>query len=180
MEGREQIARLIEALLFVAEEPVQRADLARALEVEEAAVAAALDDLQAFYSDRGLRLQREAGAYQLVTAPEAAEAIEAFLGLDLSTKLSQAATETVAIIAYRQPVTKAELSDIRGVDCGGVLRTLQARGLVEEVGRLDQAGRPILYGTTFQFLRYFGIEDLEALPPLPHALEGARPKAEED
>ena len=100
-------------------------------------------------------------------APEAATHIEHFLGLSIDGHLSTAALETLAIIAYRQPVTRAEIEAVRGVDCGGVLRTLIHRGFTHQVGRLEQAGRPIIYGTTFQFLRYFGLESLDDLPALP-------------
>jgi len=104
---------------------------------------------------------------QITSAPAVSPFIERFLGLDLSTRLSPAAMEALAVIAYRQPLTRGEVEAIRGVNCDGVLRTLISRGLVEPVGRLEQAGRPFLYGTTFQFLEYFALPGLEALPPLP-------------
>jgi segregation and condensation protein B len=100
----------------------------------------------------------------MVTAPDCASYVERFLGLQFSGKLSTAALETLAIVAYRQPITRAQVEEIRGVNCEGVLRNLVARGLVEELGRLDRAGRPILYGTTFEFLQYFGLSDLTELP----------------
>jgi segregation and condensation protein B len=111
-------------------------------------------------------LQRKGLQVQLISMPEATPYIQRFLGLELTGRLTQPALETLAIIAYRQPVTRATLEAIRGVNCDGVLRTLVSRGLVEEVGRLDQAGRPILYGTTFEFLQYFGLRSLDELPPL--------------
>ena len=159
---------LLESLLFVAGEPAQVSRLATALAVKSNRVEAALARLQTDYQSRGIRLHRHGGAVQLVSAPEASEVIETYLGLDLSSRLSRAALEALAIIAYRQPVTRPQLEAIRGVNCDGVLRTLLSRGVVEEVGRLEQAGRPILYGTTFDFLQYFGIESLDELP----ALEG--------
>jgi len=161
-----ELTSLIESLLFVADAPVMPAQLAAALDVEPKAVEEALDQLAADYQQRGLRLQRKAGRVQLVTAPEAAPAVERFLGLDLSSKLSPAALETLAIVAYRQPVTRAQVEAIRGVNSDSVLRTLINKGLIEEVGRLEQVGRPILYGTTFEFLQYFGLQDLQDLPPL--------------
>jgi len=161
-----QLTSLIESLLFVADAPVTPAQLAAALDVEPKAVEEALDQLAADYQQRGLRLQRKAGRVQLVTAPEAAPAVERFLGLELSSKLSPAALETLAIVAYRQPVTRAQVEAIRGVNSDSVLRTLINKGLIEEVGRLEQVGRPILYGTTFEFLQYFGLQDLQDLPPL--------------
>jgi len=161
-----ELTSLIESLLFVADAPVMPAQLAAALDVEPKAVEEALDQLAADYQQRGLRLQRKAGRVQLVTAPEAASAVERFLGLELSSKLSPAALETLAIVAYRQPVTRAQVEAIRGVNSDSVLRTLINKGLIEEVGRLEQVGRPILYGTTFEFLQYFGLQDLQDLPPL--------------
>ncbi len=161
-----ELTSLIESLLFVADAPVTPAQLAAALDVEPKAVEEALDQLAADYQQRGLRLQRKAGRVQLVTAPEAAPAVERFLGLELSSKLSPAALETLAIVAYRQPVTRAQVEAIRGVNSDSVLRTLINKGLIEAVGRLEQVGRPILYGTTFEFLQYFGLQDLQELPPL--------------
>jgi segregation and condensation protein B len=160
------VKSLLESLLFVADEPVALGDLARALDVPPRVVAEAVEALAREYSRRGLRIQHVNGRVQMVTAPEAAPVIERFLGLELSVRLSPAAMETLAIIAYRQPITRREIEAIRGVNCDGVIRTLLSRGLIEEQGRLDTVGRPILYGTTFEFLRCFGLESLEDLPPL--------------
>jgi len=124
----------------------------------------ALDQLAADYQQRGLRLQRKAGRVQLVTAPEAAPAVERFLGLDLSSKLSPAALETLAIVAYRQPVTRAQVEAIRGVNSGSVLAGLLQRSLVRIVGRSDAPGKPLLYGTTRKFLQTFGLRSLDDLP----------------
>ena len=164
-----ELPRLIESLLFVAGSPTPVAQLAQVFRVDEPTIEAALSKLAAsFVSEhRGLSLQRKGNHLQLSTVPEAGPHIERFLGLDLTTRLSQAALETLAMIAYRQPVTRPQLEAIRGVNCDGVLRTLLARELVEPVGRLEQAGRPFLYGTTFQFLQYFGLDSLEQLPSLP-------------
>ncbi len=160
---------LLEALLFVSPSPAPIARLAQAAQADEAAVTAALAELAEKYGaeDRGLRMIRKGDRVHLTTAPDAAAAVERFLGLDLSTKLSSAALEALAVIAYRQPLTRGQIEEIRGVNCDGVLRTLIARELVEPVGRLEQPGRPFLYGTTLQFLQYFGLEDLNRLPPLP-------------
>ena len=159
----------IEALLFVAPAPTPLPRLAQALEVDEAAARAALEELGAAYVSerRGLRLIRKGDRAHLTTAAEAAQSVEKFLGLDLNSKLSGAALETLAVIAYRQPLTRGEIEAIRGVNCDGVLKTLLSRALVEPVGRLEQPGRPFLYGTTLQFLQYFGLEGLDRLPPLP-------------
>jgi len=116
-----------------------------------------------------MRLQRKGQRVQLVTAPEAAGVIERFMGLDLSSRLSPAALETLAIVAYTQPITRSDVDGVRGVNSDSVLRSLTTKGLIEEIGRLDQAGRPILYGTTFEFLQHFGLSDLSELPPLEPA-----------
>jgi len=157
---------LVESLLFVAEGPVPIASLARALEVEVQQIEEALNELKQEYSTRGFRLQRFRDKVQLVTAPESAPAIEKFLGVDGSGHLSAAALETLAIIAYRQPITRPAIEAVRGVNCDGVIQTLVSRGLIQEVGRQETAGRPILYATTFEFLQHFGLRGVEDLPPL--------------
>ena len=140
--------------------------MASLLEVPTEQIESALSALREEYASRGVRLQRKGNRVQMVTAPEAAELVRRFLGLELNSKLSAAAMETLAIVAYRQPVTRAQIEAIRGVNSDGVLRTLMNRGLVEEQGRLEQVGRPILFGTTFDFLQQFGLLSLEQLPPL--------------
>lgn len=173
------LTNALESLLFVSSEPVDLKDLAQALEVSLAEVETAVEQLRALYAGRGLRIQRNNGRVQMVTAPEYAPVIERFLGLENVSRLSKAAMETLAITAYRQPITRPEIDAIRGVNSDGVLRTLLARGLIEEVGRADTVGRPVLYGTTFAFLQHFGLESLDDLPPLngkpelngAHALE---------
>jgi len=156
----------VESLLFVATEPVLVARLAAVLELEPEQVEQALLILNHEYAGRGLRLQRRGKRVQMVTAPEASDLVRKLLGLELTGKLSPAALETLAIVAYRQPVTRAQIEAIRGVSSDSVLRTLVNRGLIEELGRLDQAGRPIIFGTTFDFLQQFGITSLDQLPPL--------------
>ncbi len=167
--NEDDLPMLLESLLFVAPAPTPVSKLGQVLGVSDEAVEKALAGLAEDYvaKRRGLRLLRKGDRVQLTSAPEAAGHIERFLGLELSSKLSTAALETLAVIAYRQPITRAEIEAIRGVSCEGVLRTLIARELVEPVGRLEQPGRPFLYGTTLQFLQYFGLESLEKLPPLP-------------
>ncbi len=166
-----ELAMLCESLLFVAPTPIPAGRLAQALGVAAESVEAALATLQTGYAEqkRGLRLLRKGDRVQLTSAPEAATYIERFLGLDLNTRLSPAALETLAVIAYRQPITRGDIEAVRGVGCDGVLRTLLARSLVEPVGRLEQAGRPFLYGTTVEFLQYFGLDSLDRLPPLPES-----------
>jgi segregation and condensation protein B len=161
-----QLVTIIEGLLFVASEPVTVQQLGSVAGCQVEQVEAALQHLKEEYQARGFRLQRQGQSVQLVSAPELTEYIERFLGLSISSKLSTPALETLAIIAYRQPITRPEIEAIRGVNSDGVLKTLLSRGLVEEVGRLDTVGHPSLFGTTFEFLRYFGLERLEDLPEL--------------
>jgi segregation and condensation protein B len=162
---------LIESLLFVSPSPVPVSRLAQTIGVTTEDIESALAELAAAMHDgqRGLRLQRKADRVTLTTAPQHAMVIEKLLGLDSTARLSPAAMETLAVIAYRQPLTRPQIESVRGVNCDGVLRTLLARELVEPVGRLEQPGRPFIYGTTFQFLQYFGLDSLAELPPLPEA-----------
>jgi len=171
-EGSLGIKSLIESLLFVADEPVAVERLAAAIDAQRVEVEEALEELSEEYEQRGLRLQREGGRVQIVTAPEAAPHVERFLGLELTSRLSAPALETLAIVAYQQPITRVGVEAVRGVNCDSVLRTLVSKGLVEAVGRLSQAGRPIVYGTTFEFLQYFGLQDLAELPPLAEEERG--------
>lgn len=163
-----EVAMLVESLLFVAPEPVKVTILADALEESAERIEQALSELMEGQVARGVRVQRLGERVQMVTAPEAAAAIERFLGLDLVTKLSPAALETLAIVAYKQPVTRAQIDELRGVASDGVLRTLIHRNLVEQGERLEQAGRPFQFRTTFDFLQHFGLQSLDDLP----ALEG--------
>jgi segregation and condensation protein B len=157
----------LECLLFIAGEPVALADLARALQSEETEVEAALRSLQVGLTERGsgLQLLRIAGGWQLATRPEYAEVIGRLLTRGGS-KLSRAAMETLAIIAYRQPITAPEMEAVRGVSVGGVLKTLLERKLIAEAGRKATLGRPMQYATTSDFLHYFGIAELAQLPAL--------------
>lgn len=157
---------LLESLLFVAGEPVTVAQLARALEAPLDAVEAALDELAQRAASRGVRVQRHGEQVQLVSAPEAARAVGRFLGVQASGRLSSAALEVLAIIAYRQPLTRAQVDAIRGVDSSGTVRALLARDLIQEAGRLETVGRPILYATTPAFLQQFGLTSLADLPHL--------------
>ena len=161
-----ELVALLESLLFVADEPVTIRRLAQTLEVATQDIETALATLHDACLQRGVRLQRAGDRAQLVSAPEAASHIERFLGLELHSRLSQAALEALSIVAYRQPVTRAQVEAVRGVNSDGVLRTLVSKGLIEEVGRLDTVGRPILFGTTFDFLQYFGLESLDVLPAI--------------
>lgn len=161
------LATLLEALLFVSDGPVPDRTLARVLEVTPRRVGGALDVLGEALQGRGLRLQRGPEGAQLVTAPQAAPAVEALLGLEGRRRLSAAAMETLAIIAYRQPVTRGQVERIRGVSSEAGIATLRARELIAEVGRAPGPGRPTLFGTTQRFLGQFGLEHPRQLPPLP-------------
>jgi segregation and condensation protein B len=155
----------------VAGEPVTVTQLVKALELPADAVEAAIEQLIASGAARGVCVQRHGDGLQLVTSPLAAPAVERFLGVQSQQRLSSAALEVLAIIAYRQPLTRAQIEAVRGVDCGGVTRALLGRDLICEVGRLESVGRPILYGTTAEFLRQFGLASLGDLPPLPELQE---------
>ena len=159
-------AALLESLLFVASGPVSAARLAVALELTPSAVEQLLRELAADYAGRGLRLQWSGGLVQLTTAAEAGATIERFLGLEVTTRLSQAALEVLAIVAYLQPATRPQIDQLRGVNSDGALRSLLSKGLVEEVGRLEKPGRPILYGTTPEFLQAFGLNGVGEMPRL--------------
>ncbi|GAB4451646.1 MAG: hypothetical protein OHK0041_14530 [Anaerolineales bacterium] len=172
------LAVKLEAILFVAAEPVSAAQLAAALDVAPSVIERGLNELDASLQTRGLRLQRHAGRVQLTTAPQLAELIERFLGLEATSHLSRAALETLAIIAYQQPVTRPQIDAIRGVNSDSMLKSLLNKGLILESGRADGPGRPILYSTTPEFLQHFGLNSILELPPLAKAEEEA-PAAEE-
>ena len=169
----EMLPTLVEALLFVADQPIDANAIARALEVTPLRARRAVDQLAESLRDneRGMRLQVGPDGTQLVTAPETATVVERFLGLEASRRLSNAALETLAIIAYRQPVTRHVVDQIRGVHSGGALATLRARNLIEAVGRAPGPGRPVLFSTTQRFLEHFGLEHAQDLPALPDDLE---------
>ncbi len=163
-----ELAQVLEAVLFAAPEPLTLEALRKGLGANAARLEAALTRLTADLAaeERGIRVQRHDTTVQLVTAPALASDLERFFGYQATQRLSPAALETLAIVAYRQPVTRPQIEAIRGVDSNGVLNTILSRGLVAEVGRLETAGHPILYGTTPAFLRHFGLTDLTELPPL--------------
>jgi segregation and condensation protein B len=163
-ENDVELKSLVESLLFVAERPVPVPDLADALEVSEDEIERALLSLGTDYQARGIRLQRKGAEVQLVSAPDAGPISDRFLGLEISGRLSVAALETLSIVAYRQPVTRMQVEAIRGVHSDSVLRSLVRRGLIEQVGRGETVGRPILFGTTFEFLEQFGLQGLSELP----------------
>ena len=156
----------LEALLFVAPATVSVKQLAEALEVTPREVEKTLETLEAGYAERGIRLQRHKGELRLTSAPQTAPLVERFLDLEATTRLSHAALECLAIVAYQQPVTRPQIDAVRGVNSDTAMRSLLTHGLIEEIGRTESAGRPILYATTAEFLQHFGISKLEELPPL--------------
>ena len=155
----------LEALLFVAEKPLSRREIARLARVDPDVVDARLGDLEVTLAARGIRVLLAGDRVELATAPEAGALIARYVGTDV-VRLSPSALETLAIVAYRQPVTKAAVERIRGVDSDYSIRTLLHRRLVVELGRSAAPGRPILYGTGFDFLERFGLTSVEDLPPL--------------
>ena len=159
-----ELSAMVESILFVASGPVTTGRLAKVLDTTPAVIENILRSLDVDYQTRGFRLQRSGSYVQLTTAPECSQPVERFLGLEVTTRLSPAALEVLAIIAYMQPVTRPKIDSIRGVNSDSSLRTLLGLGLIEEVGRIDKPGRPILYGTTPDFLRYFGLNSLSELP----------------
>jgi len=172
------LAAKIEAMLFVSAEPVALAQLVTALDVTASVVERGLKELEESLSEHGLRLQRNAGRVQLTTAPELASQVEQFLGLEATTHLTRAALETLAIIAYQQPVTRPQVDSIRGVNSDSMLKSLLSKGLVQEAGRADGPGRPILYSTTPEFLQHFGLSSIIELPPLTVSVEDEDPESE--
>ena len=166
-----QLSAQIEALLFAAPNSVTLTQLADACELSVADIERGLAELEERYLHGGLRLQRHQGRIQLTTTPDAASLVERFLGLEATTRLSRAALETLAMIAYQQPITRPEIDAVRGVNSDGVLKSLLHKGLIQEVGRAERAGRPILYSTTPEFLQHFGLNSLTDLPPLQDGSE---------
>ncbi len=155
----------LEALLFVAERPLSRREIASLAGVDHATVDQRLGDLEVSLAARGIRLLVDGDRVELATAPEAGALVARYVGVD-AIRLSPASLETLAIVAYRQPVTRAAIERIRGVDSDYTVRSLLHRRLIVEFGRSDAPGRPFLYGTGFDFLERFGLTSLSELPPL--------------
>lgn len=169
-----QLMSRIEALLFVVgDEGMTVKQLAQYLEVEAMDIEAGLSELQTKYEESqasGIMLKQLAGTYQLTTKPEVADAIKKLVENPTNQVLTGASLEVLAIIAYKQPIARAEVEDLRGVKSERPIATLVARALVQEVGRVEGTGRAILYGTTKEFLNYFGLKNIAELPPLPDAV----------
>lgn len=168
MEER-RIKSAAEAILFACGTPTETARIAQALNLKPSEARKVCDELVKEYADsqRGIRIVRLNDSYQMCTVEEYAEPIRTVMDLKRNTPLSQAASEVLAVIAYNQPVTKAFVEQVRGVDCSGVVSNLIARQLIEEKGRLELPGRPLVYGTTEHFLRCFNLSSTDELPPLP-------------
>ena len=164
--GVRQLEAAIESLLFVSGRPLARNELRKLLNVDDERLTSALQSLEQdlVQQERGIRLQRLGEQVQLVTAPENARYIAALLGLPLTAKLTPAALETLAVIAYRQPITRSQIEAIRGVNSDRALASLIQHGLAAEIGRAATVGRPALFATTADFLQQFGLTALEQLP----------------
>jgi segregation and condensation protein B len=178
----DDLAAALEALLFVASGPVAASQLAEVLGKSSTDINEGLKLLNAkLEAGRGLSLQWHKSKVQLTSSPQYGKVIEEFLGLEASSRLSRAALETLSIIAYKQPATRPQLDSIRGVNSDGVIKSLLSKGLIEEVGRAEGPGRPIMYGTTPDFLQHFGINTLDDLPSLetPEEAPACLPAEEE-
>ena len=165
------LSALVESLLFVSPAPLSVTQIAKVLDVPARTIEKEIELLENVYQERGICIQRFQGKVQLVSAPQAAPYIEVLLGLDSSYRLSNAALETLAIIVYKQPITRPQVESIRGVNSDGVIKSLLAKGLIEEVGRAETPGRPALYSITSDFLQHFGLKSLDELPNLEEAGE---------
>lgn len=170
-----QYQAAVEAIVFASGEPVPLNRLALALELDEETTARIADDWVQDINTRGggLTALKLDDRYQLCSSKACAAYVRKAMDIRRNTPLSQAAMEVLAIIAYNQPVSRPFVEQVRGVDCSAVMQGLQQKGLIEERGRMDLPGRPLLYGTTSNFLRCFGISSLEQLPPLPQKQENA-------
>lgn len=166
IETTTQIAAAIESILFVSGRPLEYAELRKLLDIDDESLASGLQALahQLENQGRGIRLQRLGEQVQLVTAPENARYVAALLGLPMTARLTTAAMETLAVVSYRQPITRAQIEAIRGVNSDRALATLIQHGLVVEVGRAQTVGRPALFATSPEFLQQFGLTSLDQLP----------------
>jgi segregation and condensation protein B len=164
MFDENELKKLLEALVFISPTPLALEQMQQATRAEPVMSNKALEILTAEYAERGLQLIKIAGGYQICSRPEYASYINDLFSIPIESNLRKPAMETLSIIAYKQPVTRLEIEDIRGVISDSTIRTLLERNLIKEVGRKDAVGRPILYGTTDEFLRYFGLADIADLP----------------
>ena len=167
--NKAKLKSAVEAIIFACGTPVEAERIAQALEIQSSEVVEICEQLKNDYEKRnsGIRIVRLSESYQMCTVEEYADPIRTVMDIRRNTPLSQAASEVLAVIAYNQPVTKAFVEQVRVVDCSGVVASLVARQLIEEKGRLELPGRPLVYGTTEHFLRCFNISSIDELPPLP-------------
>jgi segregation and condensation protein B len=174
------IKAILEGLLFISPGPVALSQLATFLDKPLVDVENALHELdESYLGNSGLCIQWYAGRIQMTTAPQLGQWIEKFLGLESNSRLSRAALEALAILAYQQPATRPQIDAIRGVSSDGVLKSLLSKGLIQELGRAEGPGRPIIYGTTAEFLQHFGLTSLTQLPPLETFMEKSENTAQD-
>jgi segregation and condensation protein B len=163
-----RLKNILESLLFITKKPVTLEELASLLPVDRSLIEKSIYELLVEYEGRGIHVAKFAGGYQMVTNQINVDYVDKLLHSPILTTLSNAALETLSIIAYKQPITKLTIENIRGVNSDGVVQTLLEKRLIQESGRSDAVGRPILFGTTVEFLRHFGLKDLKDLAPLPN------------
>ncbi len=179
---KEDIYGAIEAILFASGTPVETDRIANALELDTATVTGCINELIEKYSNQksGIKIIRVNKSIQMCSNKEYGAYVRKVMDMKKNTPLSQAAMEVLAVVAYNQPVTKAFVEQVRGVDCSGVIGSLCVKGLIEEKGRLELPGRPLLYGTTEHFLRCFSLENLDGLPPLPNPSEDSSEEGKDE
>ncbi len=166
-ESTQSKKKIVEAILFVSSSSIPLVEIAKIVDISSSDLSSLIKEMNEEYAEaHGIRIMVHNNRAQLTTAPELSEKIEEFLGLEITTTLSRAALESLAIIAYKQPITRPQIDDIRGVNSDGVVRTLLSKGLIEELGRAETMGKPIIYGTTEDFLHYFGLESIAELPEI--------------
>lgn len=167
-DGRDKIKAMLEALLFISAEPLVPEDLKQIAGMHESDITSVLEEIAREYAGRGggIMVSKVAGGYQMMTNPEHADLIKLLKGRGKAQKLSLAALEALSIIAYKQPITKAEVEELRGVNSDGIIKSLLDKRLVKIVGKKEAPGRPLLYSTSREFLQYFGLNDLTELPTL--------------
>jgi segregation and condensation protein B len=168
LKGENSLKTCIEGILFIAESSVSSKEIAKVLNISEKSAIEIIDQLEKEYieTERGFILRKIGGGYRLYSNPSISEILKEFVNSNIKFYITQAALETLAIIAYKQPVTRSQIAEIRGVKNDSIVSSLKSKGLVEEAGRLREPGNPILYKTTYKFLEVIGIRSINDLPPL--------------